>query len=87
MAQTQSTAVNWLIEQILSDQLIKAISQKEWLEVFRQAKQMEKEQLINFHIEVMKAGLINEGDIRLKDDYEPKIKATAETYYNETFNP
>jgi len=45
----------------------------------------EKAQLIDFHIEVMKTGLINEGETKWIDGYEPKIKETATDYYNETF--
>lgn len=35
------TALEWLIEQIKSDQNQKALSAKEWMEVVEQAKQME----------------------------------------------
>ena len=40
----QQTAVEWLVEQIKSDQNQKALSASEWMEVIEQAKQMEKEQ-------------------------------------------
>jgi hypothetical protein len=39
------TAVEWLIEQIKSDQYQKALSLSEWMKVFEQAKEMEKEQI------------------------------------------
>ena len=45
----------------------------------------EKEQMINFHIEVMKEGLIEEGDKKWSDGYLPKISKTAEQYYTKTF--
>ena len=45
----------------------------------------EKEQMINFHIEVMKEGLIEEGDKKWSDKYLPKISKTAEQYYTKTF--
>lgn len=45
----------------------------------------EKEQIINFHIEVMKQGLIDEGDKKWSDAYLPKIRKTAEQYYQQTF--
>ena len=45
----------------------------------------EKEQMINFHIEVMKEGLIEEGDKKWSDEYLPKISKTAEQYYTKTF--
>ena len=40
----KKTAVEWLVEQIKSDQYQKALSLSEWLKVFEQAKAMEKEQ-------------------------------------------
>jgi len=45
----------------------------------------EKEQMINFHIEVMKEGLIEEGDKKWTDGYLPKISKTAEKHYQQTF--
>ena len=39
------TTVEWLIDKIVQDQMYKAISQKEWLEVFEQAKEMERKQI------------------------------------------
>ena len=47
--------------------------------------EVEKEQMINFHIEVMKEGLIEEGDKKWSDGYLPKISKTAEQYYTKTF--
>lgn len=43
----KQTAVNWLIEQIKSDQNQKALSASEWIKVIEKAKQMEKEQIID----------------------------------------
>ena len=40
----KQTAVEWLVEQIKSDQNQKALSPDEWMKVIEQAKQMEKEQ-------------------------------------------
>jgi hypothetical protein len=45
----------------------------------------EEKQMIDFHIEVMKIGLIEEGDRKWSDNYLPKIKETAEKYYGQTF--
>lgn len=42
----QQTAVEWLAEQIKSDQNQKALSASEWMQVIEQAKQMEKEQIM-----------------------------------------
>jgi hypothetical protein len=74
------TAIDWLLDKLphsIETQFSKQIEQ---------AKKMEKEQVIDFHIEVMKIGLINEGDRKWNDAYKPKIKEQAEQYYNETFN-
>jgi hypothetical protein len=49
-------------------------------------REIEKRQMIDFHIEVMKIGLINEGEKKWSDSYEPKIREVATKYYNETFN-
>jgi len=44
----------------------------------------EKETMINFHIEVMKLGLINEGERKWTEGYLPKIKSIAEDYFEQT---
>lgn len=41
----KQTAVEWLVEQIKSDQNQKALSASEWMEVIEQAKAMEREQI------------------------------------------
>jgi len=46
--ETKQTAVNWLTEQIKSDQKQKALSASEWMQVIDQAKQMEKEQMFDY---------------------------------------
>lgn len=42
----KQTAVEWLVEQIKSDQNQKALSASEWMQVIEKAKEMEKEQII-----------------------------------------
>lgn len=42
----KQTAVEWLVDQIKSDQNQKALSASEWMEVIEQAKAMEREQII-----------------------------------------
>ncbi len=46
---------------------------------------VEEKQMIDFHIEVMKVGLIKEGDKNWSDSYEPKIREVAENYFRQTF--
>ena len=68
----KQTAVEWLVEQIKSDQNQKALSASEWMQVIEQAKQIEKEQIID----TWKHGNL------------PTFLGralTAEQYYNETF--
>ena len=73
----QQTAVEWLVDQIKSDQNQKALSASEWMEVIEQAKQMEKEQ----HNETWeKSRLEDKGD-----DYLGK-QLSFKQYYNETYN-
>ena len=73
----QQTAVDWLEEQIKSDQNQKALSASEWMEVIEQAKQMEKEQ----HNETWEKGRLEDKG----DDYLGK-QLSFEQYYNETYN-
>lgn len=67
----KQTAVEWLVEQIKSDQNQKSLSASEWMQVINQAKQMEKEQILDAY------GIVEtteQGDIM-----------NAEQYYNETY--
>lgn len=75
--ESKQTAVNWLIEQIKSDQNQKALSANEWMQVIDQAKVMEKEQLIDAHIEGQRVF-----------DKHPHTQWTndqAEQYYKENY--
>lgn len=89
------TAVELLIEQIKSkkdslstntkeERIVKGIY-VDCLIMARETKELEKQQLINFHIETMKIGLIKEGEKKWLESYKPKITKIAEEYYNETF--
>jgi hypothetical protein len=66
----KQTAVEWLIDRIVQDQLHRDISHKVWLELFEQAKAMEKEQIIN----------ANEDSSTINGEF-----LTGEQYYNETY--
>jgi len=69
----KQTATQYLIEEIKNDSLVQAKSTEEWNDVFRIAKEMEREQIVDAHI----TGYIiggGEGDL-----YQP------ENYYNETY--
>ena len=43
----KQTAIEWIISQIVEDQTIKAKSMSEWISIFEQAKEMEKQQIID----------------------------------------
>ena len=47
---------------------------------------VEEKQMIDFHIEVIKIGLIEEGDKKWSDAYEPKIREVAENCLQQTFD-
>ena len=91
----KQTAVELLIEQIKSKKDSLSTNTKEermakgiyvdCLIMARETKEIEKQQLINFHIETMKIGLIKEGEKKWLESYKPKITKIAEEYYNETF--
>ena len=46
MSDKKQTATQYLIEEIKNDSLVQAKSTEEWNEVFKQALQMEREQII-----------------------------------------
>ena len=63
----KKTAVEWFFENLNSHKIQLTAN-----ELFEQAKQMEKEQIINAHID-------GQSLVSCKDEY-------AEQYYNETYN-
>ncbi len=74
----KQTAVQWL------GLYIKGITTLNCDDIIEQAKAIEKERLIDFHIECMKKGLKVDGS-EWKELYLPKIKDIAEQYYKETY--
>ena len=80
----EKTAVEWF-NQKLVDRQNGNVDSRSRDEIFEQAKEMEKHQFINFHIEVMKKGLEYENEQEWVDEYLPLIKKRAELYYNEKF--
>jgi len=63
-----------------------AIDHEEMRTKFDEWLQKDKHQSIDYHIGVMKVGLIEEGEKKWTDSYVPKIKEVAIKYYDETFN-
>jgi hypothetical protein len=70
--ETKQTAVQFLIEHIKQDVFVHSKSTKEWNQVFAQAKQMEKEQIMN----AFDSGYFN---------YQVLFHDNAEEYFNETY--
>jgi hypothetical protein len=68
----KQSAVSWLIQNIVEDQTIKAKPMSEWLEIFEQAKSMEKEQIIDAISEANKSNNRN-------------VSLHSEQYYNQTY--
>lgn len=73
----KQTAVNWLVDQIKSDQNQKALSASEWMEVIEQAKSMEKAEMIGFA-----KGFWYWGN---GSDAPPVYHEDIEKYYNKTY--
>jgi hypothetical protein len=76
----QQTAINWLVDQIKSDQNQKALSASEWIGVIEQAKQMEKDQIVKTYKDGYTDGQSDPD--RSKDISEFD---NAKLYYSETF--
>jgi hypothetical protein len=72
----KKTAIDWLIEQIKDDQFKKVKTYLEWSKIFEQAKELEKEQIMD---------AFNSGEN--SDDYFfPSLKLKeSEVYYNEIY--
>ena len=72
----KQSAVSWLIQNIVEDQTIKAKPMSEWLEIFDQAKAMEREQIKD----AWRCGDNNTG-IMISDRYA----ISDESFYNQTY--
>jgi len=73
---SKQTATDYLIQEIKNDALVQAKSTQEWNEVFKKAKQMEREQKIEFAKKCLDKAL--DLDIRT-------AHSKVEEYYNETY--
>ena len=76
-----------LLGDLLEDEYTHKLNQLNSLQtIVVNLREVEKQQMIDFHLEVMKIGLIEEGEVRWTDDYEPRIRKVSTTYYNKIFN-
>jgi hypothetical protein len=81
METTKQTAVDFLMDKLFDPSMM-VDEQLKW---FKEAKEMEKEEMINFHIEVMKLGLNQEGERIWEEAYLPKVSSIATQKYTETY--
>ena len=88
----KQTAVEWLQNQIESISIqvfdgfitfIEFMEQREQL--FKKAKEMEKQQIIESVVNTVKIGTEKEGVLFFTSEDEILIRNEAEQYYNETF--
>ena len=85
--QKKSLTEMYILGGLLKNEYIHKLNQLNSLQtIVTNLREVEKQQMIDFHIEVMKIGLIDEGEVKWSDDYEPRIRKVATKYYNETFN-
>jgi hypothetical protein len=71
--ETKQTAVEWLIEEMINQMQIRIENTEIGIQLFAQAKEMEKQQIFDAHL----TGLIHPLEI--------EVTKQAEQYYNETF--
>jgi len=76
------TAVEWLIQEIRKDVFVHSKSTKEWNEIFKQAKAMEKEQIMKAWDRAYTIGGANGSNDWV---YECELTDNSEYYYNETY--
>ena len=72
----QLTAVEWLEEQFIK---VNHLTENEWIELFNQAKEMEKQQIIDFANNFI--------DEHTYGDYDGSVQTmiTVKQYYNENY--
>ena len=75
MSNKEQTAVDWLFKQLWDEPQDKFT----WYAILKQAKEKEKEQIIDAWLSAWKDSMFNP----LEDKY---YQPEAEQYYNETFN-
>jgi hypothetical protein len=92
MSNNKQSSVEWLsnqtyelFEQYSEGNFDRITLNKLVLEATNKAKEMHKEEMINFHIEVMKSGLNQEGERIWEEAYLPKISSIATQKYTETY--
>lgn len=76
---SEKTAIEWLVDQLRTGKKLD-------IDLIEQSKKIEKLQMINFHIGVLKKGLAGEGlEQTLDDTAEAAILILSEQLYQETY--
>jgi hypothetical protein len=78
---TMKTALQELIEWMTENEFM---VNKKFINKVNQCFEKEKEQIINFHVTLMKKGLEQEGN-GIEWDYD-ELRKEAEQHYDETYN-
>jgi len=73
---SKQTATDYLIQEIKNDSLVQAKSTQEWNEIFKKAKQMERDNKIEFAKKCLDKGL----DLDIRTAY-----SKVEQYYEQTY--
>ena len=73
---SKQTAIEYLIQEIKNDALVQAKSTEEWNEVFRIAKEMEREQIIDAYYEGKEYGFKEQGEQYYKETYGTNTTTT-----------
>ena len=76
------TAMQEMIKYLENTWYVKEI--RDWEDIKINILEKEKEQIIDFHVMLMKHGLEQEGN-EIEWDYD-ELKKEAEQYYNQTYN-
>ena len=76
------SSVEWLFHNIVEDQMIRAKSSREWLEIFVQAKEKHEEETVRLYTDY--EDYLDEA-FNYQNGGQAKIKTFRE-FYNETFN-
>jgi NADH:ubiquinone oxidoreductase subunit 3 (subunit A) len=69
----QQTAVEYLIHHIRQDVFVHSKSTKEWNQVFQQAKEMEKEQILDAY------------ECGFESEHDARIPQSSMIYYKQTY--
>lgn len=83
----KQTALRWLIKTMSEKHKGFEVYINANKAIIEEALELEKKKMIEFHIDVMKKGLKDEGIRVWQDSYSRIVKQKAEQHFSEAFNP